>query len=642
MYTPSKAFLDRMGREPFVIWVVGSHGTVAVDDCSVTRSWCGGRFTLGSACAGEFRATVQQAALPLVKDEQVRLEIGLKGVEERVPMGTFTLTSVRKEIDDDRYTLTGRDAIGTALEGFYGGTDPVQAATVLEEICRRCGFAVPQVTLPENAVLTVEEKTMRALLAELALLCGGNARIDRFGALQMGGWSGDRCDLGTEEYYQSKLRVNEEDYVFGMLEVKDGETTYSAQLDNLSQGLSLQGCMTQEAFDRLWAQWKNTAFRPGQVELPDGMWLDPGDLLQITDIRGQTYTMPVFEVTHTFDGGFRSQVRADVSERSAGNAQTVSQAVNGLKVEVGRFQKIYTEKLDATSATISQLQTDVLQARTILVRKPDGEVILRADADTGELIATAGTVGGLSMSSHALTAEVRHDYPKFTQADIDRARQGVVGNIIFTEEEKEKYDVNMDGRVTSADLLGMEKMLSGKAPSYSTYRLSIDPTQPKSCVQVAVVDGYHAGWKAELGVGMAQMRNLSVNGQMMLKGQPLVDFVVEYGASQTWEWRLWDSGIAECWCTHTFPPGVLGAWGSVYISVIGEFPPLLYPVAFLEPPACTMSLAGADEDCVLMISAAEDYDKTSYTPEFKVMRPTQTSTKTIRPTVAYYAVGRWG
>ena len=641
MYTPSKAFLERTDSEPFVVWVVGSHGSVAVDDCSVTRSWCGSQFTLGSACAGEFKATVQRDDLPFAKGEQVKLEIGLNGVKEREPMGTFTLTTLRREIDDDRYTLTGRDAIGEALEGFYGGSETVKAATVLEEICRRCGFAVPQVTLPEDAMLTVEEKTMRALLAEIALLCGCNAGIDRFGALQLRGWSGDSCPLGVEDYYQSKLRVNEEDYVLGLLEVKDGEKTYSDQLEGLTQGLKLQGCMTQEAFDQLWSKWKNTTFRPGQVELPEGIWLDPGDWLRITDSRGQTYTMPVLEVTHTFDGGFRSQVKANVSESKAGNSQTVSQAVNGLKVEVGRFQKIYTEKLEATSAAVDQLQTEVLQARTILVQKPDGEVILRADADTGELVATTGTVGGMTMSSHALSAEVRYDYPKFTQADLDRAEQGVVGAVILTEEEIEKYDVNMDGEVSPIDLLAIQKMLHGMVPPYSIYRLSIDPTHPKACLQVEVIEGYHAGWRTELGLNVARMRNLTVAGQMSVQGRIMADFVVRNGFNRHWCWRLWNSGVAECWGTYTYPPVPLEAWGSMYASVEGGIRPAKYPISFLEKPFCTMSLEDASLDCMLYVAAAEGYDKTLYTPAFQLMRPTLPPSGVIQPTVTYHAVGRW-
>ncbi len=641
MYTPSKAFLNRMGQEPFQVWVVGRQHSIEVDDCIVTLSWGGEQFTLGSACAGEWKATVQGKTLPLKRGEPVRLEIGLRGVTERVPVGRFTLTSVRREIDDDRWTLSGRDAIGEALEEFYGGTGQLPAKTVLQEICRRNGFAVPEVVLPADALLTVEEKTMRALLAELALLCGGNAGIDRRGNLRLGGWSGDVCPLGIEDYYQSKLQVDETDYLLGMLEVKDGKEVYEAQLEGMQQGLKLQGTMTQSAFDRVWKQWQKTAFRPGQVELPDGMWLDPGDLLRITDSRDQTYTMPVLQVTYTFDGGFRTMVRARVAEAKAGSAQTVSQAVNGLKVEVGRFQKVYAEQLEATEAELKRLQTDVLQARTILVRRPNGEIVLRADADTGELVATSGTVGGLTMSSHALSAEYRHDYPKFTQADVERAQQGILGVVNLSEEEKRKYDVNMDGRLTSVDLLAMQKMISGMEPPYSVYRLTIDPTRPNACVQIEVVEGYHTGWGAEMGMGMAKMRSLSVTGQMTIQNEPLADFVMESGSDQYWMWRKWNSGLAECWCTHTFLPVRLETWGSMYSSVEQGIQPLRYPLSFVEKPVCTMSLEDADYDCVLYVAAGESYDRTLYTPMFQLMRPTVTTNGMVQPTVSFHAVGRW-
>ncbi len=641
MYRPSKAFLERVGREPFEVWAVGRSGSVAVDHCTVTLGWSGAQFGLGAACAGEWKATVQQSSLPLAQGEAVRLELGLRGLTERVPMGVFTLQSVRRDIDEDRYTLTGRDAFGAAMEEPYGGSDSLPAPAVLQEICRRGGFAVPQEILPEDVMLTVEEKTMRTLLGELALLCGGNAGIDRTGALRLGGWTGEVCALGPEDYYQSKLQLETKDYVLGLLEVKDGETTYEAQLPGLQQGLSLQGPMTQGAFDRMWNRWKNTAFRPGQVELPDGMWLDPGDLIQITDCRGQKYTVPVLQVTHTFDGGFRTVVRAQTAEFSVGTVQTVSQAVSGLKVDIGRFHKVYTEKLEAAEATLKQLQTDVLQARTILVRREDGEVILRADADTGELIATSGTVGGLTLSEHTLSAEYRHDYPKFTQADLDRAQQGILGSITLTEEEQRKYDVNMDGKVTAVDLLAMRKMFKGTEASYSLYQLTIDPARPNACLRVQVVDGYHAGWGVELGIGMGKMRNLSVSGQMSVQGRTLADFVVEQGFDSVWEWRKWNSGLAECWGTYTFAPVQMEAWGSMYSSVEQGLQPLRYPLEFVKKPVCTLSLEDASVDCFLFVAANEDYDRTTYTPMFQLMRPTQAPGGTIQPTVSFHVVGRW-
>lgn len=641
MYRPSNAFLNRVGKDPFVVWIVGETNSVAVDDCTITLGWGGEQFTLGSACAGEWKATVLREDMPLVKGERVRLEIGLNGVAERVPMGVYTLAAVRRDIDDDRYTLTGRDAIGETLEEFYGGTGTVTASAALKEICRRGGFAVPQVTVPEEILLSVEEKSMRSLLSELALLCGGNAAMDRFGALRVGGWSGDVCDLGVEEYYQSKLQVDEEDYVLGLLEIKDGDKTYQAQLEGMQQGLKLQGSMNQAAFDRIWAKWQQTAFRPGQVELPDGMWLDPGDLLRITDSRGQRYTMPVLQVTYTFDGGFRTLVRAKAAEVRAAPPQTVSQAVNGLKVEVGRFRKVYADKLEATAAAVERLQTDVLQARTILVSRPDGDVILRADAETGELIATSGTVGGMTMSSHTLSAECRYDYPKFTQADLDRAQEGILGTVTLTEEEREKYDVNMDGRLSSVDLLAMSRMISGQEKPYSVYRFTIDPTRPNACIQVAVVDGYHAGWSTELGVGMARVRDLTVSGQMTLQGEQLSDFVVRRGFDSDWEWRLWSSGLADCWCIHTFAPVQLEAWGSMYSSVEQGIQPLMLPVEFVEEPVCTMSLVNVDYDCILMAAAGEDWDRLMYTPPFQLIRPTMTNSGTVQPTVAFRVIGRW-
>lgn len=201
-----------------------------------------------------------------------------------------------------------------------------------------------------------------------------------------------------------------------------------------------------------------------------------------------------------------------------------------------------------------------INAGRILVKDADGNTVFLADAESGELVGTKGTIGGLTMSAKSLTATYRHDYPAFTQADYDKAGQYIVGNTTLTDEELEKYDVNMDGAVTSVDRLGMQKMMNGTAPSYSIYQLTIDATDPRACVKVEITDGYHAGWKTQIGIGALTTRDLvatdSVRARNILevKGSQVTDFVVGQGTDGIWTWRKWSSGRAECWGTVTLNP----------------------------------------------------------------------------------------
>lgn len=164
------------------------------------------------------------------------------------------------------------------------------------------------------------------------------------------------------------------------------------------------------------------------------------------------------------------------------------------------------------------------------------------------------------MSANSLSATYRHDYPTFTQADVDKVQQYAVGTGTLTDAELIKYDVNMDGKVTTVDALAMKKMMNGTVAGYSVYQLTIDATDPLACLSVKVTEGYHAGWETKIGIGALSTRDLVVTNSlhaengMELRGKTLADFVVGQDTDGIWSWRKWSSGCAECWGSVTINP----------------------------------------------------------------------------------------
>lgn len=65
-------------------------------------------------------------------------------------------------------------------------------------------------------------------------------------------------------------------------------------------------------------------------------------------------------------------------------------------------------------------------------------------------------------------------------------------------------------------------------------------------------------------------------------GVPMVDFIVEQGATDIWTYRKWNSGIAECWGTKTVENAEFShQYGSMYYCSCGK---LQYPLGFFETP----------------------------------------------------------
>ena len=66
-----------------------------------------------------------------------------------------------------------------------------------------------------------------------------------------------------------------------------------------------------------------------------------------------------------------------------------------------------------------------------------------------------------------------------------------------------------------------------------------------------------------------------------IKGE-IKDYVIGEGTSGDWSYRIWSSGIKECWYRGTDNVEVTNAWGSGYYSSINSVAD--YPVTFSSPP----------------------------------------------------------
>lgn len=128
-----------------------------------------------------------------------------------------------------------------------------------------------------------------------------------------------------------------------------------------------------------------------------------------------------------------------------------------------------------------------------------------------KIIGESGTIGGFSMSKTNLSATFRKDYPEFTESDIDKIRDYWFGNIILTEEEIEKYDVNLNGRLESGDAAAIAGMIAGTIPRYSEGIIRIDSTDPKATISMEITSGYRFGEKLTLGMGFVFSSNIDAD-----------------------------------------------------------------------------------------------------------------------------------
>lgn len=117
-----------------------------------------------------------------------------------------------------------------------------------------------------------------------------------------------------------------------------------------------------------------------------------------------------------------------------------------------------------------------------------------------------------------------------------------------------------------------------------------------------------------------------------------VDYIVEQGVDGIWTYRKWNSGIAECWGTHSWTVTSWGAWGNLYESnnSYANYPTGLFiskPIVQIVPNCDNGAVGAASVEVWTGHTAIR-------TPSFNFIRGNTGATNTTGA-VNIYARGTW-
>lgn len=147
--------------------------------------------------------------------------------------------------------------------------------------------------------------------------------------------------------------------------------------------------------------------------------------------------------------------------------------------------------------------------------------------------------------------------------------------------------------------------------------------------------------------------DLSVNGDTTIQGAVMcrelyvgnaqIDYVLQVTTVGDWTYRLWYSGIAECWGTHTDTDiAVNKAAGVLYESA--QTGGKAFPTnsqgesIFKSVPVCTMQVQSAPKGAIFSLEVATG-GYTTRTPYWYYTRINASNSLTV--VVGIYAIGRW-
>ena len=98
------------------------------------------------------------------------------------------------------------------------------------------------------------------------------------------------------------------------------------------------------------------------------------------------------------------------------------------------------------------------------------------------------------------------------------------------------------------------------------------------------------------------------------------DVVVEEGTTDSWIWRKWRSGKAECYRVNGFQTKITTTWGTMYTSdLVTER--IDYPIAFTKIPIEVVSVGGGNGWAAWLVATSGGRNTQTQTGFYKLCRP---------------------
>lgn len=339
---------------------------------------------IGSAVAAKIELTVKRID-ELFENTEIPIEIGLKlpsGKYEYIPRGFFT--AEHPTLDQATTTFTAYDRM-MKTTGVYVSelTYPASAESVLKEISTGCG--VPCNVSGLNGI-TIDTApvgyTYREVIGYIASLVGGFACVDRTGTIVIK-WYEDNGYTINESRIMT-FEKNESDYHLDYLTCNvDSNTSFTAGSGTL--GITFDNpLMTEEKLNSVYKKVRGFAYRGASLKTLGDIRLDPWDIVTVEE-SGETYKVPVMNITQEYDGGLAMTITA------YGKTETETE----------------TDYKGPSTKLAERTYAEMMLTKELVSKKVDAEWV-KANTVTAETI----------MSVNNELQNIKNNYLKSNEADI--------------------------------------------------------------------------------------------------------------------------------------------------------------------------------------------------------------------------------
>lgn len=321
------------------------------------------------------------------------------------------------------------------------------------------------------------------------------------------------------------------------------------------------------AINGLWNALYNMKYTPIKTSYLGFPYLEMGDLIEVVLPDGTTVESFVFNYTFTYNGGYMGTLETPTISRTQETYPTnsIDDKVSKIGVNVDRANAEISAIVEDVSGVQAELNLkldrndndqiiSMINASADVITLNSNRLIINSTnfslSEDGNIRAVSGDVGGFTLGETSFSANVSSkrlaDYT-YTNEDLTRIQQIILGNITPTYEDYLKYDFDNSGQITTSDYLTCAQIINGTVTGNGTFVIdTLDSDNAISLINSSSTTSFSFGIFGSY-IGRLHTGNIWSDGGIYSKGgfaarnsfgNSAVDVIGNNGYGQIW---LWDS-----------------------------------------------------------------------------------------------------
>ena len=324
-------------------------------------------FSIGSICSNSFDIKLINTG-DIFDNAIVKPYVGLYIGDdiEYIPLGVFTV--IKTSVKGKFINLECVDnMIGLEKVYFSDLSYPADINDIAKEICKKAGVNLAS-KLPNYRVNKIEGYSLREAIGFIASLCGSFARFNRIGDLEVRDYEVVKQEMTPHNLFKLDIEANE--CIIKKVIAQKGEEELSTGTDDGNKIVFNNPIITKEILNDIYTKYNEFKYIPYTAKWKGNPAIMAGDILNLTDLKGNKYNALIMEQKFTYKNGISSEVKAKGKTRqdsSFDSKGSVAQSMERYSIEQANIKKALIDKasindLTAVDAKIQRLYTEDLTA----------------------------------------------------------------------------------------------------------------------------------------------------------------------------------------------------------------------------------------------------------------------------------------